>query len=300
MSIFCLRQESGCGATTGLCRPRSSHSRFRATAQRIAAAGINGAVALIDRKTRNVARTLVGPGMPVWSVAFLPDGRTLLTGGGDRAIRRWDAETGEPLDPPERGPEDPLAAYAGESGARGVSRLRGLPYAGTRRRQSRRPELARHLRAADRHACPATIFPTALKQLDIVWTPETVAKLFEIGPAALHARHQNAGADASARATTATRSSIFSRQATNADQASSCLRLALAQIIVGGAQLRPRRRAMRIEVFLRDDDDAAIVAHLDESRRCGALWYIQCLPSSLARMRSIVLLTPNGLPQRMQ
>jgi len=86
--------------------------------QRIAAAGINGVVALIDRKTQNVVRTLVGPGMPVWSVAFLPDGRTLLTGGGDRAIRRWDAETGEPLDPPERGPEDPLAAYAGETGAR--------------------------------------------------------------------------------------------------------------------------------------------------------------------------------------
>ena len=107
--------------------------------QRIAAAGINGAVALIDRKTQNVVRTLVGPGMPVWSVAFLPDDRTLLTGGGDRAIRRWDAETGEPLDPPERGPEDPLAAYAGETGAASVSRLRGLPYAGTRPRQSRRP-----------------------------------------------------------------------------------------------------------------------------------------------------------------
>ena len=32
--------------------------------------------------------------------------------------------------------------------------------------------------------CRATIFPPALKHLDIVWTPETVAKLFEIGPRA--------------------------------------------------------------------------------------------------------------------
>ena len=36
------------------------------------------------------------------------------------------------------------------------------------------------------------------------------------------------------------------------------------------------------------------------SRRCAESLNIQCLPSSLAATRSIVLLTPNGLPQRMQ
>ena len=35
--------------------------------------------------------------MPVWSAAFFPDNRTLLTGGADRVIRRWDSETGEPI-----------------------------------------------------------------------------------------------------------------------------------------------------------------------------------------------------------
>src|SRR6267142_554543 len=85
---------------------------------RLAAAGIGGAVAVIDRKTRNLARTLVGPGLPVWSVAFMPDGRTLLTGGTDNIIRRWNAATGEPVDPlllETAG--DPLAAYAGDRGA---------------------------------------------------------------------------------------------------------------------------------------------------------------------------------------
>ena len=52
-------------------------------ATRVAAAGIRGSVAIIDRKTRTLARTLVGPGLPVWSVAFMPDNRTLLTGGAD-------------------------------------------------------------------------------------------------------------------------------------------------------------------------------------------------------------------------
>src|SRR5262249_46154742 len=84
----------------------------------VAAAGIRGSVGLIERKTRKVAHTLVGPGLPVWSVAFLPDSHPLLTGGTDRMIRRWDALSGEPVGAVVIGaPEDPLAAYAGDPGA---------------------------------------------------------------------------------------------------------------------------------------------------------------------------------------
>jgi cytochrome c len=43
----------------------------------LAAAGIRGSVAIIDRVTRTLART-VGPGLLVWSAAFLPDSHTLL------------------------------------------------------------------------------------------------------------------------------------------------------------------------------------------------------------------------------
>src|SRR5213080_4004302 len=84
----------------------------------VAAAGIGGTVAVIDRKTRTLARTLAGPGLPVWSVVFLPDSRTLLTGGADNIVRRWNAATGEPVDPLLLEKEgDPLAAYAGDHGA---------------------------------------------------------------------------------------------------------------------------------------------------------------------------------------
>src|SRR4029079_6462177 len=85
---------------------------------RVAAAGIRGSVAIIDRISRSLERTLVGPGLPVWSVAFFPDSRTLLTGGTDRMIRRWDAIKGEPIGTVIAGaPEDPLAAYRGDPGA---------------------------------------------------------------------------------------------------------------------------------------------------------------------------------------
>jgi cytochrome c len=148
---------------------------------RIAAAGITGAIALIDRKTRSVLRTLAGSGASVWAVAFLPEGRTLLSGGGDRTIRRWDTETGQPLDPPERGPEDPLAANAGEPGAqvfRACVACHALvPDQGARAGPSLHGIIGRRIASL-----PGYNYSEALKHLEIVWTPETLAKLFEIGP----------------------------------------------------------------------------------------------------------------------
>src|SRR5215467_2683835 len=86
--------------------------------KRVAAAGIRGSVAIIDRAARRIERTLIGPGLPVWSAAFLPDNRTLITGGADRVIRRWDALGGEPIGAVVVGaPADPLAAFAGDPGA---------------------------------------------------------------------------------------------------------------------------------------------------------------------------------------
>ena len=149
----------------------------------VAAAGIRGSVAVIERKARKLARTLVGPGLPVWSVAFLPDSRTMLTGGTDRMIRRWDAVTGDhigvvALD--ER--RDPLAAYAGDPGAeiyRACVACHTLsPDEGNRAGPTLAGIFGRRIATL-----PGFNFSDALKRLDIVWTPETVAKLFEVGPA---------------------------------------------------------------------------------------------------------------------
>jgi cytochrome c len=150
----------------------------------IAAAGVAGAVAVIDRATRQVLRTLVGPGLPVWSVAFLPDGATLLTGGADGLLRRWDARNGEPLGSALMGtPADPLAAFAGDRGAeifRACIACHALREDATPRAG---PSLAQLFgrRIASR---PDYAYSEALRKLDIVWTPETVAALFDVGPAA--------------------------------------------------------------------------------------------------------------------
>jgi cytochrome c len=149
----------------------------------VAAAGIRGSVAIIERKTRKLTQTLVGPGLPVWSVAFFPDSRTLLTGGTDRMIRRWDASNGEPIGAAVVGaPEDPLAAFAGDHGAeifRACVACHTLsPDEGNKAGPTLSGIFGRRIATL-----PGYNFSPALKKLDIVWTPETVSKLFEVGPA---------------------------------------------------------------------------------------------------------------------
>ncbi len=148
----------------------------------IAAAGIRGSVAIIDRASRKLERTLVGPGLPVWSAAFFPDGRTLLTGGADRMIRRWDAVSGEPVGNVVLGaPEDPLAAFAGDAGAEVFRACVACHTLSAEEGPRAGPTLA-GIFGRKIATLPGYNFSEALKKLNIVWTPETVSKLFEVGP----------------------------------------------------------------------------------------------------------------------
>jgi cytochrome c len=150
----------------------------------VAAAGIRGSVSVIERNERKLANTLVGPGLPVWSVAFFPDGHTLLTGGTDRMIRRWDAANGEPIGAMALGAHgDPLAAYAGDPGAQVyracVACHTLLPDEGNKAGPSLAGIFGRKIASLEGYR-----YSDALKQMDIVWTPETIAKMFEVGPMA--------------------------------------------------------------------------------------------------------------------
>ncbi|MGO8910302.1 MAG: c-type cytochrome [Bradyrhizobium sp.] len=148
----------------------------------IAAAGIGGVVAVIDRKARNIARTLVDPGSPVWSVAFLPDNATLLTGGADGKIRRWNARTGDPIGSSlQATPRDPLAAYVGDHGAEVFRACVACHTLSETDAQRAGPTLA-GLYGRRIASLPGYRFSDALKAMDIVWTPETVSRLFELGP----------------------------------------------------------------------------------------------------------------------
>jgi cytochrome c len=173
-----LRGEVAAGETPIIAVAASSDGALAA------AAGIRGSVAVIERGTRTLARTLVGPGLPVWSAAFFPDNRTLLTGGTDRMIRRWDARTGEHMGQVAlAAADDPLAAYAGDRGAEVYRACVACHTLSSDEGNRAGPTLA-GIFGRRIATLPGYNFSPALKRLGIVWTPETVSKLFEIGPMA--------------------------------------------------------------------------------------------------------------------
>ena len=114
--------------------------------------------------------------------AFFPDHRTLLSGGTDRMIRRWDAVSGEPIGNVAAGaPEDPLAAFAGDPGAEVFRACVACHTLSADEGNRAGPTLA-GIFGRRIATLPGYNFSAALKRLDIVWTPETVSKLFELGP----------------------------------------------------------------------------------------------------------------------
>lgn len=148
----------------------------------IATAGFRGALALVDRRGRRVVRRLEGPAFPLWSLAFSPDGKEILTGGADRLVRRWSVATGEPSTPALTVPDEDipprLKDHPGAAVFRACVACHTLtPDAGNRAGPTLAGLYGRRIATA-----PGYDFSNALKALEIVWTPETVSRLFEIGP----------------------------------------------------------------------------------------------------------------------
>jgi cytochrome c len=145
----------------------------------LAASGIAGTVFVLDAADLSPRQTLVPGQGPVWSLALA--GGTLMTGGGDGAIRLWQAATGTPLGNP------PLPAATGhQDGSRGAEVWKACavchtltPDDGSRAGPTLHGVFGRRIGTA-----PGFAYSEALMAMDIVWTPETVAALFEHGPEA--------------------------------------------------------------------------------------------------------------------
>jgi cytochrome c len=148
----------------------------------LAAASIGGSVGLWSVAEARLLRSLDGPGMPVWSAVFAADGRTLWTGGQDRVVRRWDAETGAPLGPLAQ-PE--LEAVTSGEDAHGARVFRACAACHALTAQGAANMAGPHLHALFGRrmgSLPGYRYSERLARGDIVWTRETVTDLFTRGP----------------------------------------------------------------------------------------------------------------------
>ncbi len=142
----------------------------------VAASALDGRVWVLDAATLEAREVIPSGQRPVWALALTPD--ELLTGGADGLIRRW-THAGAPLGLGAT-PEPTLTDSRGAEVFRACSvchtlALDDLPRAG--------PTLhgifGRRIGTAEGYD-----YSPALKSLDITWSPETVAALFEFGPEA--------------------------------------------------------------------------------------------------------------------
>jgi cytochrome c len=148
----------------------------------VAASSVTGTVTVLDATAMAVRLAIAEVG-PVWSIAFADDGATLLAGGGDRVVRRWDVTTGAALDRTDLTTPAPDAGLGDSRGAqvfRACAACHTLgPDDGHRAGPTLHGIFGRRIGAA-----PGYDYSQALRGMDIVWTPETVSELFEIGPTA--------------------------------------------------------------------------------------------------------------------
>jgi cytochrome c len=147
----------------------------------LAAAGIGNGILLLDAENLSTIRTLETSGVEVWSLAFTAGGKTLLAGGADNLVREWNVETGARLGAAVAGKTDPMARYADNPDAEAFRACVAChtldPNDGNRAGPTLHGIFGRKIASV-----PGYHYSPAFRKMDIVWTPETVSKLFELGP----------------------------------------------------------------------------------------------------------------------
>lgn len=149
----------------------------------VASGGVDGTVRVWRRGDGDRLRVYARHSGAVWSVAFSPDGKTLLSGGADGLVLTYDL-TVEDADPAPAARAGLRVAALPDEGSRGAELFRKCvachtvtPDGGHRAG----PTLYR-LFGRTAGAQPDYPYSDALEHSDLVWTEETVARLFEVGP----------------------------------------------------------------------------------------------------------------------
>ncbi len=147
-----------------------------------ASASAQGAVDLWRVADGRLERSLYAARGPVWALAFTPDATTLLSGASDGVVRLWDLRDGHELSgalPPVSPP-----AEAASRGDRLFRKCRAC-HAVTETDEAKAGPTLYHLFGRRAGSVPGYPYSAALRDSGLVWTPETLDRLFAQGPAAV-------------------------------------------------------------------------------------------------------------------
>jgi cytochrome c len=145
----------------------------------VASGGVDGTVRVWRRGDAHRLRVYARHSGPVWSVAFAPDGKSLLSGGADGLVLTYDLS--EPVD---AAPELAQAAAMQEDDSRGAELFRKCAacHTVTPDGEHRAGPTLYRLFGRTAGSRPDYPYSAALEGSDLVWTEQTVARLFEVGP----------------------------------------------------------------------------------------------------------------------
>jgi cytochrome c len=143
----------------------------------VATAAVDGVIWLLDPPTLEHRAQVPGTGGPIWALAL--DGPSLFAAGAQGLIRRFSVEDGAAL-----GQGAALEVDETHDGSRGAEIWRACaichslePDDHSRAGPSLHGVFGRRIASVEGYA-----FSPALRTMEIIWTPQTVAELFEFGP----------------------------------------------------------------------------------------------------------------------
>ena len=149
-----------------------------------ATGGLRTPVTLIDLTSAAAPPAALAQALPFWAMIYARNGREIFSGGNDRTVRRFDAVSGRPVDPTIPKAAAIVVSEPNDRGARvfrACAVCHGLTATDT------------HLAGPTLHQImgrrigskPGYAYSAPFAALDITWTPETIARLFEVGPTVL-------------------------------------------------------------------------------------------------------------------